>query len=96
MNTMLVLNINPALEEDMVDYLLAKDIVQGFTSYRVNGHGDNLHMTVAEQVSGRRRRLQFELILDQQFISEIISGLSDQVGVDIAYWQQPITDYGKL
>jgi len=96
MNTILVLNINPALEEDLVDYLLGKDFVQGFTTYKVNGHGDNTHMTVAEQVSGRRRRLQFELLLDQQFVNNVLAGLSSEVGVDIVYWQQAITGYGKL
>ena len=39
MKTMLVLNIRPELEEDLVDFLLAREGVAGFTSYHGRGHG---------------------------------------------------------
>lgn len=38
MNTLLVLNITPELEEELVDYLLSREEVGGFTSYPVHGH----------------------------------------------------------
>ena len=38
-DTLLVLNIPPELEEDLVDYLLSRPSVTGFTSFRVYGHG---------------------------------------------------------
>ena len=37
MKTLLVMNIPPALEDDMVDYLLALEEVKGFTSFIAQG-----------------------------------------------------------
>ncbi|HAJ76735.1 MAG TPA: DUF3240 domain-containing protein [Gammaproteobacteria bacterium] len=96
MKTMLVLNLMPELEEDMVDFLLANPHVGGFTSYRTRGHGEHANMSLAEQVSGRRRRLQFEVILEEAAISELVGGLAEGVGKDILYWQQAISNLGKV
>src|SRR5690606_13563824 len=59
--TMLVLNVPPELEEDLVDYLLTLEAVAGFTSFRVHGHGEHAHLSIAEQVAGRRARLRYEI-----------------------------------
>jgi len=96
MMTMLVLNIAPELEEDLVDYLLSLTFVNGFTSYKTRGHGDNANMTVAEQVSGRRKRLQFELLMDVENVPELLSGLANEVGKDINYWQQSVSNIGEI
>lgn len=96
MMTMLVVNLPPQLEEDMVDYILSLDYVKEFTSYIVRGHGENEDMTVTEQVSGRRQRLQFELILDEQYVENLISGLLPNVGRNITYWQQQIINFGQV
>jgi hypothetical protein len=96
MQTMLVMNINPELEEDMVDYLLGQEFINGFTSYQVNGHGAFSNMSLAEQVSGRRKRVQLEVLLEQAAINTILEGLKSNVGVDIVYWEQAITNHGKI
>jgi nitrogen regulatory protein PII len=96
MQTMLIMNINPELEEDMVDYLLEQEYISGFTSYKVSGHGAYSNMSLAEQVSGRRKRVQLEVLLKQGDVSSILEGLKSQVGVDIVYWEQPISNHGRI
>lgn len=93
---MLVLNISPALEEDLIDYLLSLKAVKGFTSYEARGHGSDLELSIAEQVSGRQKRLQFELLIDAGEIKNLLAGLSTEVGKDIAYWEQVIDNIGHI
>ena len=59
--TMLVLNTAPELEENLIDYLLSFEQVEGFTSYQVHGHGEHRNLSVTEQVTGRRKRSQYEI-----------------------------------
>ena len=94
MKTLLVLNIPPALEDDMVDYLLELEEIKGFTSFVAQGHGGGERLTVTEQVSGRRKRVQFEIIIDADLADKVIAGLSACVGKDIAYWQLPVSGIG--
>lgn len=96
METMLILNINPELEEDLVDYLLQLDYVSGFTSFQVRGHGRHSVMSLAEQVSGRRKRTQIEIVLQEADVPEVLQGLESNVGRDITYWQQPVSNYGRI
>lgn len=97
MKTLLVLNIRPELEEDLVDYLLAQNGVAGFTSYHARGHGlVNEEMSLAEQVSGRRNRLQFEILMDEVDVQALIDGLAVQVGRDIIFWQQMVSNAGRV
>lgn len=96
METLLVLNIGPELEEDLVDYLLQLDCVGGFTSYPVRGHGRHGAMSLAEQVSGRRKRTQVEIHLNATDVAQVLAGLATQVGRDITYWQQPVSGYGRI
>jgi hypothetical protein len=53
-------------------------------------------MSLAEQVSGRRKRVQLEVLLEQAAINTILEGLKSNVGVDIVYWEQAITNHGKI
>jgi nitrogen regulatory protein PII len=94
--TMLVLNIPVELEEDLVDYLLSLEGIAGFTSFRVQGHGEHSELSVAEQVTGRRTRLRYEIVLDQAGVSRVLQGLAEGVGSDIIYWQQPVTNFGRI
>lgn len=96
MRHLLILNIPPELEDEMVDYLLSLKDAGGFTSYPVRGHGEHQYLSIAEQVSGRRKRVQFELILPEAATSTVLGGLKEQVGTDIFYWQQPVAASGRL
>ena len=93
--TMLVLNISPQVEDEMVDYLLAQSHVSGFTSYPVRGHGEHSYLSIAEQVSGRRKRIQFEIIMAAPEVDDLLAGLDANVGKGIVYWQLPVINFGR-
>lgn len=94
--TLLVLNLPPELEEDLVDYLLGLEGVGGFTSFRVHGHGEHSALSVAEQVTGRRARLRYEIVLAEEQVPGVLAGLATQVGGDIIHWQQPVHNFGRI
>lgn len=94
--TMLVLNTAPELEEDLIDYLLGFEQVQGFTSYQVHGHGEHNGLSVAEQVAGRRKRAQYEIFIASAAIADILAGLRSAVGKDIVHWEQPLRNFGHI
>ncbi len=96
MATMLVLNLNPELEEDLIDYLLEQDSITEFTSYPVYSHGHHPHMSVAEQVTGRRKRVQVEILLDEASVGELLAELAGRVGRDISYREQPVHKHGRI
>ncbi len=96
MNTLLVLNVNKELEDDLVDYLLELDCVGGFTSMPVRGHGTRGLLSLAEQVSGRQQRLVMEILLDASAVDTVLDGLAANVGRDIVWWQQPVARSGRI
>ena len=96
MQQLLVLNIPPELEDDLVDYLLSVPELGGFTSYPVRGHGENRRLSIAEQVAGRRGRIQFELILPEESITDLLENLEPEVGTDIFFWQQEVVRSGRV
>ena len=96
MQTLLTLNTNPGLEEDLVDYLLSHAGVSGFTSFAVSGHGEHDNLSVSEQVSGRRKRLQVEIILEDSQVQSVLDGLADNVGKDFNWWQLSLIARGSI
>lgn len=94
---LLRLNIPPDLEEDVVDLLLTTDGIPGFQSYPIRGHGQVGAMTIAEQVEGRRNRVQFEVVLDDERLESVLQKLKEALPVpDIIYWVLPISASGRL
>lgn len=94
---LLRLNIPPDLEEDVVDLLLTTDGIPGFQSYPIRGHGRVGAMTIAEQVEGRRNRVQFEVVLDDERLESVLQNLKEALPVrDIIYWVLPISASGRL
>lgn len=96
MDTMLIINAKPEIEDELVDYLMELDCVSGFTSYEVRGHSRHGHMSVAEQVSGRRKRIQIELLMLAADVPEVLAGIGTRVGNDIVHWQQPVRGFGRI
>jgi hypothetical protein len=91
------LNIVPALEERVVDWLLARN-GGGFTSRAAYGHSSHHDLlSVAEQVSGRQRRLEFEVELRAGALEDFIAELSDAfVNADLYYTVVPVLRSGHL
>ncbi|HEY0964110.1 MAG TPA: DUF3240 family protein [Pseudomonadales bacterium] len=95
MDTLLVLNVDPRLEEELIDFLLRQDGVTGFTAQVVYGHGPGGHMTLAEQVAGRRKRVQVQVLMQAADVRAVLDGLPG-VGRDIVWWQQPVSASGRI
>lgn len=93
---MLVLNTAPELEENLIDYLLSFEQVEGFTSYQVHGHGEHHNLSVTEQVTGRRKRSQYEIFIASDAIPKVLEGLASAVGRDIVYWEQAARNFGRI
>ena len=93
-----VLSAPPMLEDQLIDWLLERDEATGFTSLNVNGHSsDPLHLTVAEKVSGRQRRLQFQVHIRGAALEAFRSGLEQTfTGADLHYWVLPVLAAGSL
>ena len=94
---LLRLNIPPGLEEDLVDLLLANEAIRGYQSYPIRGHGQVGAMSIAEQVAGRRDRIQFEVVLDAAELEPLLANLKKSFPVhDAIYWVLPVTQSGRL
>lgn len=94
---LLRLNIPPGLEEDIVDLLLGSDRIPGYQSYPTRGHGQVGAMTIAEQVAGRRDRVQFEIVLDAAVLDAVLNELREAFPVrDVIYWVLPVIRSGRL
>ena len=94
---LVVLTIPPSLEEPIVDWLLEKHKT-GFTSQPVSGHSNQLEgLSPAEQVAGRRRRVQFQIELNTNAVDSFLeSAASEFDGADIHYRVVPILAAGHL
>ena len=99
MNTdyLLRLNIPPGLEEDIVDLLLADPEIKGYQSYPIRGPGRVGAMSIAEQVAGRRDRIQFEIVLDSDLLEQTLQKLKEAFPTpDVIYWVLPVLQSGRL
>ena len=94
---LLRLNIPPGLEEDVVDLLLSSDEIAGYQSFPIRGHGRVGAMSVAEQVAGRRDRIQFEIVLDEDVLDSTLARLKAAFPIsDVIYWVLPVLRSGRL
>jgi len=94
---LLRLNIPPSLEEDIVDLLLSSEDITGYQSYPTRGHGSVGAMSIAEQVAGRRDRIQFEIVLDSDVLDPTLEMLKKAFPVrDVIYWVLPVVRSGRL
>lgn len=94
---LLRVNIPPSLEEEFLDALLEKETVTGYQAFNTTGHGQVGSMTVAEQVAGRRNRVQFEVVLEEEILGDVLDHLKSEFpNPDIVYWVLPVIDSGRF
>jgi hypothetical protein len=97
---LVVLNVLPVMEDLVADWLLTHEGVRGvgFTTMSVGGHSARLQgLTPAEQVSGRRRRVQFEVVLGARTADVMLAALAREFAdADIHYWITPVLRSGRL
>ena len=87
----------PVMEEELIDWLLTQPNITGFTSQAANGHGSGHEMSLAEQVSGRRRQITFMIELQKVMAESIIADLKQRFsGSGLHYWLMPLLERGSI
>ncbi len=88
----------PAVEDSMVDWLLACREVTGFTSFPVSGHGSSARsMSLAEQVAGRQRKILFQTHLPEPLALQLMERLKGEFSdCGIHYWLTPLLGAGRI
>jgi hypothetical protein len=95
---LLTLTVAPAIEENLVDWLLENQGQIGFSSVQVNGHSSHPEgLSLAEQVAGRQKQVRFQIHLDAERVSSLLTQLRrDFPGAGLHYWVSPILDCGRI
>lgn len=86
------------LEEVLVDWLLENAPDQAFCSFPVSGHSiRHGGLSPAEQVSGRKRQIRFDIQLGIEASPGILGHLKSRfAGVGIEFWITPQRDAGGI
>jgi len=93
------INVPPLLEEAFVDCLLAIDFIDSFSSTLVNAHNccDHEKMSLAEQVAGRQKQVNFRVYLAENHVQNLIQQLKSSFSrTGIQYWVLPVLDQGHF
>lgn len=95
---LITINVSPALEEAMVDCLLAFETAQGFSSFAVSAHDHrNQGLSIAEQVTGRQRKMRFQMYIDKNHVSALLTKIkADFSGTGLHYWIVPVLEHGEI
>ncbi|MFA5921449.1 MAG: DUF3240 family protein [Methylococcaceae bacterium] len=95
---LVTLNIPPSLEEMMVDSLLMLEAEHGFSSFPVNAHHyDNKGLSLAEQVTGRQKRVRFQMYVPVEKLPALLEQLRQEFsGSGIQYWVLPVIENGVI
>ncbi len=93
---LVTLNVPPALEEMVVDCLLVLEFEQGFSSFSVSAHHhENKGLSVAEQVTGRQKRIRFQMYVNGTDLAKLLVNLRESFsGSGIQYWVLPVLENG--
>jgi hypothetical protein len=95
---LLILVAPPAVEEPLVDWLLDMEAGCGFSSFPVRGHSSSPRgLTLAEQVSGRKEQVRFEMHLPEPELASLVERLKREfAGVGLHYWVVPLCEWGHI
>ncbi|MCD2450286.1 DUF3240 family protein [Methylicorpusculum oleiharenae] len=95
---MVTLSVPPSIEEAIVDCLLEIESELGFISFPVSAHDHrNEGLSPAEQVTGRQRKIRFQMYLDQAGLTALIARLKAEFkGAGIGYRVIPVIDGGVI
>ena len=98
-DTMLNVVVPKVLEEDLVDHLLEfGDLVRGFTSYPISGHGGRMATaSVSERVRGRSDRTLFQIGMSRAEVEPLLARLRAAMpNPEVAWWVVPVECFGRL
>lgn len=98
-DTCLTIVLPQGLEENMVDHLLQHpEYASGFTTTQVEGHGQSVaRHSIAEEVRGRARRIQIQVIMNGEDAKLLITHLKESLpSREVAYWLTPVIEFGRF
>lgn len=95
---LVTINVPPSLEEPIVDTLLMLEEELGFSSFTVNAHHhENKGLSLAEQVTGRQKRVRIQMYVDADDLQTLVEQLKqDFSGSGIQYWVLPVIANGVI
>lgn len=95
---LITLNIPPALEGMIVDNLLTLEFERGFSGFTVfSHHHENKGLSLAEQVTGRQKRIQFQMYIDGTNLALLLTNLREKFSSSgIQYWVMPVLESGVI
>lgn len=95
---LVTLEAPPSLEEATVDCLLTLESEHGFSSFPVNSHDHrNEGLSLAEQVSGRQKKIRFQMYVPEQELATLLTQLKTEFpGSGIRYWVLPVVENGVI
>jgi len=92
------LSLAPTLEERIIDWLLDREDIETFTGFTTYSHGvASGELSVAEQVKGRRHRVELRIELEADVLDGWLAALAEAFGgADVSYAVTPILRSGRL
>lgn len=97
-NVLLTLIARPDAEEIVIDWLLGRDELSGFTGEAAWGHSrEHGPFNLVEQVTGRQRRSIFHLQIESAQAEPLLEAMRDDLsGLGLRYWLVPMLDHGVI
>ncbi|QGT78195.1 DUF3240 domain-containing protein [Guyparkeria halophila] len=97
-DVLLTLIARPDVEELVVDWLLGREELSGFTGEAAWGHSrEHGRFNLVEQVTGRQRRAVFHLQIDSTQAEPLITAMRGELsGLGLRYWLVPLLDSGAI
>ncbi|MBC3766505.1 DUF3240 family protein [Neptunicella marina] len=87
-----------SIKDDVVDLLIALEVLSGFNLYRVDGFSrEHSKYDLNEQVEGYRNLYRFEVIHNTQDFGQILDTLKPlSHATSLRYWITPILSGGHI
>lgn len=95
---LLTLIARPDVEEVVIDWLLGREELTGFTGQAAYGHSrEHGGFNLVEQVTGRQRRAMFHVQLDEAEVESLLAAMRDELaGLGLRYWLTPMHATGVI
>jgi hypothetical protein len=94
---LLVLIAPTPLEEPLVDFLLAEEGLSGFSLQKIEGSPAHGALTVAEQVTGRKKQVMFQVHTGCAEARRVVAKLGEDFrGAGLHYWIAPLVEAGPI
>jgi len=94
---LLVLIAPPQLEEPLVDFLLEQEGFSGFSLQKIDGSPAHGALTLAEQVTGRKRQIMFQVHAGCAEVRGLVAQVGETFrGAGLHYWIAPLIEAGPI